>query len=125
MLDGSPLLGWCFSCQVLSSVTMRRVPEECSRTVASLITACLVDDPDCRPTARELVDSLSKVVQEGAAAARIRAARRPSAVRRRQPRSQTHAIGLNVTSWALKHAAQDQGVCELSTDCHLFAVRGR
>ena len=56
-----------------------RVPDECSETVASLIAACLQDDPDSRPTARELVDCLSKAAQEGVAGARPRA-RRPSAV---------------------------------------------
>ncbi len=57
-----------------------RVPEECSESVALLIDTCLLDDPDQRPTARELVDKLSKAAQEGASGARARGSKRSSVV---------------------------------------------
>ena len=56
-------------------VYLCRVPDECSESVASLIAACLDDDPDRRPTARELVDCLSKAAQEGLAEGRTRSRR--------------------------------------------------
>ena len=43
--------------------------------MAQLIDACLLDDPDQRPTARELVDKLGKAAQEGASGARPRSKR--------------------------------------------------
>ena len=52
-----------------------RVPEECSETVAQLIDSCLLDDPDQRPTARDLVHKLGKAAQEGASGARPRSKR--------------------------------------------------
>jgi len=40
--------------------------------VARLIARCLLDDPDARPTARELVGLLAQAAQEGSQATRAR-----------------------------------------------------
>ena len=73
-----------------------RVPEECSDSIAAMVAACLLDDPDQRPTARDLVDKLSKAAQEGASGGRSRS-KRPSVVGRAQPLS-VHTIALYATS---------------------------
>ena len=79
---GSPLVFQpaLFPSQVLHvqavSLAARRVPEECSESVARLIARCLHDDPDTRPTAKELVGLLAQAAQEGMQGARPRTRQR-------------------------------------------------
>lgn len=38
-----------------------RVPEECPQEVTALMAACLQEDPAARPTARQLVELLTRL----------------------------------------------------------------
>ncbi len=64
--------------------------------MAQLIDTCLLDDPDQRPTARELVDKLSKAAQEGASGARPRSSKRSSVVGTRSPAARQCSAALRM-----------------------------
>ena len=39
-----------------------RVPEDCPAAVAELVEACTAEDPAARPSAREVVEALTRLV---------------------------------------------------------------